>query len=383
MKQSHDRPHTGKVALIFGITGQTGSYLAEHLKNQGYVVHGVMRRTSNFGTDRIAHIFPHDKTHFARDDLHYGDILDGLSVLRIIQEIRPDEIYNLAAQSHVQVSFDLPLYSTQVDALGTLNILEAIRSLNMENTRFFQASTSEMYGGHPEDYTTDAWNHILDKGMREDTPFHPKSPYGVAKLYSHHLVRIYRDSYGIFACCGIAFNHESERRDPRFVTRKVTRTVARIVHGLDTELVLGNLNAVRDWGYAKDYAVAIHKMLQQDQPRDLVIATGKTHSVRYLVERAFKVVGIDIRWEGQDVDEKGYDVATGRCLVRLSPRYYRPNEVHYLKGDATRARQILNWKPSITFEDMIASMVKHDLRMVRTQRAQDVDAVEVEVEAGV
>lgn len=356
-KAAHQQP--AKIALIFGITGQTGSYLAEYLKNKkGYVVHGVMRRSSHFGTNRIEHIFPG-----IRDDLHYGDILDGISVFHLIQKIRPDEIYNLAAQSHVQVSFELPLYTSQVDALGTLNILEAVRSLKMDKSvKIFQASTSEMYGGHPEDYTEQSWQEILQKGMNENTPFFPKSPYGVAKLYSHHLVKIYRESYGMFVCSGIAFNHESERRDPRFVTRKVTRTVARIVHGLDTELVLGNLNALRDWGYAKDYAVAINKILQQDEPRDLVISTGITHSVRYLVEVAFKVIGVKIRWEGTDVDEKGYDAATGRCLIRLSPRYYRPNEVHYLKGDSTMARTILNWKPSVTFEEMITMMVKHDLQ---------------------
>jgi GDPmannose 4,6-dehydratase len=350
-----------KVALIFGITGQTGSYLAEQLHEQGnYIVHGVVRRTSNFGTERIKRIFPE-----IRNRLHYGDVLDSMSVIRLIEQIRPQEIYNLAAQSHVQVSFELPLYTTQVDAIGTLNILEAVRSLKIDQqVRIFQANTSEMFGGHSIDHPPDAWLHIVERGMNENTPFFPKSPYGVAKLYAHHLVKIYRESYNMFVCSAIAFNHESERRDPRFVTRKVTRTVARIARGLESELLLGNMSAVRDWGYAQDYALAFHKMLQQDRPIDLVIATGQTYTVKDLVETAFRTVGITLSWKGNDLEEKGFDDVTGRCLVKVDPRYYRPNEVHFLKGDSSKARDILNWSPSLTFDEMIERMVRHDLQLI-------------------
>jgi GDPmannose 4,6-dehydratase len=351
-----------KVALVFGITGQTGSYLVEHLQNTGnYIVHGVIRRSSTFNTERIAQIFP-----VIRDNLHYGDIIDPMFVIEILNRVKPDEVYNLAAQSHVHVSFQLPLYSTQVNALGTLNILEGIRLCSLQKkTRFYQASTSEMYGGCESDYSEDAWKEIVAKGMNEKTAFHPKSPYGAAKLFSHHLVNIYRDSYGIFACSGICFNHESERRDPRFVTRKVTRTIARMQLGRENVLILGNLNAERDWGHASDYAKAMHRCLQQDEPTDVVIATGKTHSVRYLVETAFSAVGVTIRWEGENENERGVCAKTGKVLVQVSPKFYRPNEVHYLKGDSSQAKLKLNWEPQHTFELMIRSMVKNDLKTER------------------
>jgi GDPmannose 4,6-dehydratase len=349
-----------KVALIFGITGQTGSYLVEHLHNlSNYVVHGVIRRTSNFNTERIIGIFPS-----IRDNLHYGDILDPLFIINILNKIQPDEIYNLSAQSHVQVSFQLPLYSTQVNALGVLNLLEGIRLCELKDkTRLYQANTSEMYGGHYKDYDKSTWNAIQKYGMNEKTPFFPKSPYGAAKLFAHHLVNIYRDSYGIFVCSGICFNHESERRDPRFVTRKVTRTIARIFLGKEDVLVLGNLNAERDWGHAADYVKAIHLCLQQEKATDIVIASGKTHSVRYLVETAFAVIGVKIKWEGENENECGKCSSTGKTLVIISPKYYRPNEVHYLKGDANLANNLLGWKAETTFENMIHSMVKNDIRI--------------------
>jgi|SRR6478609_2802305 len=344
-----------KVAIIFGITGQTGSYLAEYLMEKNYIVHGVIRRSSSFNTGRLSKIWDS-----IRDTLHYGDVIDTAAVMTLIKEISPDEIYNLAAQSHVKVSFEMPHYTTHVDAVGTLNILEAIRFCDLQNkTKFYQANTSEMFGGHVEDYTPEQWQEILEHGMNEKTPMYPKSPYGAAKLYSHHLVKIYRDSYGIYAISGICFNHESERRDPRFLPRKVSRTVARIKSGKEKVLLLGNLNAERDWGYAPDYAKLIHKCLQLPQPTDMVIATGKTFSVRYLVEVAFKCVGIDITWKGEGLNEEGID-NNGNVLVKICPKFYRPNEVHYLKGDASLAKELLSWEPSITFEDMIANMVKYD-----------------------
>jgi len=349
-----------KVALIFGITGQTGSYLVEHLLATGdYIIHGVVRRSSNFNTRRIDHVF-----ESVRDNLHYGDIMDPVFVLSIVQRLRPHEIYNLAAQSHVKVSFELPFYTAQVDALGPLNVLEAIRMSELVGkTRFLQANTSEMFGGNEVDYTPAEWSKITKNGMDESTPMFPKSPYGAAKLYAHNLVQIYRDSYRMFACNAISFNHESERRDPRFVTRKVTRTVARMRLGLENKLVLGNLDACRDWGYAKDYAIALHLMLQQDVPRDLVIATGETHSVRELVEVAFeKGWGKRIRWNGRGCQERGMDAETGEILVEVDEKYRRPNEVDYLKGNSQLARKTLDWQPSTKFVDMINMMVTCDLR---------------------
>jgi GDPmannose 4,6-dehydratase len=344
-------------ALIFGITGQTGSYLAELLLEKGYVVHGVLRRSSNFNTERIEHIF-----HKIRDNLHWGDILDSLFVAKVIGKIQPDEIYNLAAQSHVAVSFELPYYTCHVDSLGILNILEGVRMFQqLEKTvRIYQAGTSEMFGGDSGNYSDIEWEKIKMDGMNERTTFHPKSPYAAAKLQAHHLVKIYRESYGIFACNGILFNHESERRDPRFVTRKVTRTVAGIFLGTEKELVLGNLASRRDWGHAKDYARGIHLMLQHEDPLDLILCTGVEKSVRELVEIAFSCIGKTITWKGQGLQEQGCD-ELGNVLVRVSEKYYRPNEVSFLKGDATLARETLGWKPEIQFSDMIGTMVATDL----------------------
>ncbi|RKO92013.1 GDP-mannose 4,6-dehydratase [Blyttiomyces helicus] len=354
---SIDTLPASKVALIFGITGQTGSYLTDHLLSLGYKVHGVIRRSSNFTTNRLEHVFDQ-----IRNNLHYGDVTDSLFVMKILGKIKPNEIYNLAAQSHVAVSFELPSYSTNVNCLGTLNILEGIRLCNLERvSKFYQAGTSEMFGGQKEDFTEQEWERIVTKGMTEKTPFHPKSPYGAAKLLSHNLVQIYRKSYNIFASNGICFNHESHRRDPRFVTRKITVSVANIKKGIQEQLVLGNLNAERDWGHAEDYARAIHLCLQQDNPVDVVIATGRTFSVRQLVEIAFAAIDVDIIWKGHGEKEVGIDKKTEKVLVKISPQYYRPNEVHYLKGDSTLAKELIFWEPKWTFEQMITEMVKCDL----------------------
>lgn len=347
-----------KTALIFGINGQTGSYLAEYLLSLNYTVHGVIRRSSNFNTERLDSCWKQ-----IADNLHYGDLLDALFIVSILQKTRPDEIYNLAAQSHVLVSFQNPSYTANVDGMGLVNILEAVRNLHF-HCRIYQASTSEMYGGHCKDYTKEQWSSIIRNGMDEQTPFHPKSPYGAAKLFAHNMVQIYRSSYNMFICSGICFNHESPRRDPRFLPRKVTRAVAHIHHGLQTELVLGNLEAERDWGFAGDYVVAMHAMLQQPEPADYVVATGVNHSVRYLVEIAFKEIGIDLVWEGSGLQEIGKNAKDGAILVRISDKYYRPLEVHYLKGNAKRARKILRWQPRTRFEDMIRQMVRHDLRLI-------------------
>jgi GDPmannose 4,6-dehydratase len=351
----------GKIALIFGINGQTGSYLAEILLAKNYTVHGVIRRTSTFNTERLLHLFPK-----IRDNLHYGDVIDSCFIFSIIQKLQPDEVYNLAAQSHVMVSFENPLYTCSVDAIGTVNILEAIRSFHEikkeKSVKFYQAGTSEMYGGLEKDYEETMWANIKEKGMNEKTPMYPKSPYACAKLFSYNMVQNYRDAYGIWGGNGICFNHESERRDPRFVTRKVTRTVARIHLGLDTELILGNLNAKRDWGHAKDYAEGIYASLQLDKPIDVVFATGQSRSIKELVECAFSVIKISLRWEGTGKDEIGVDVNTNRVLVRVSEKYYRPNEVNFLKGDATLAKNLLGWEPKIQFEKMIENMVLTDLK---------------------
>lgn len=345
-----------KTALIFGITGQSGSYLAEYLLKLGYCVHGVIRRSSTFNTGRLDPIW-----NIIKDNLHYGDVIDPISTMQIINSVSPDEIYNLAAQSHVKISFDMPHYTTQVDAVGTLNLLEIIRG-SKKFVKLYQANTSEMYGGNKEDYTSEQWEHIQKNGMNESTCMFPKSPYGAAKLYAHNLIDIYRKSYGIFAVSGICFNHESERRDPRFVTRKVTRSVAMIYVGKIEQFALGNLDTERDWGYASDYVIAMHRMLQLETPEDFVISTGCTHTVRYLVEKAFDAVGIVITWKGEGVNEKGIDAKTGKCLVAIDERFYRPNEVYYLKGDSTKAKQLLEWEPTWTFEKMIDGMVKHDIR---------------------
>jgi GDPmannose 4,6-dehydratase len=335
----------GKKALITGITGQDGSYLAELLLEKGYEVHAIVRRTSNFKTDRIDHLYKTYKD--ARLFLHYGDLADGSSVSKLIKKISPNEIYNLAAQSHVRVSFDIPEYSANIDALGVLRILEAVRELN-NGARFYQASSSEMFG------------KVHEIPQSEETPFHPRSPYAVAKVFGYWITRNYRESYGLFASNGILFNHESPRRGETFVTRKVTRGLARIKHGLEDRLRLGNLDAKRDWGHAQDYVYGMWLMLQHDTPDDFVLATGETHTVRELVERAAKKLGYDIVWKGKGVNEKGVDRKTGKVLIEIDPRYFRPAEVDVLIGDYSKAKKELGWKPKITFEKLVDLMVEAD-----------------------
>ena len=340
-----------KKALITGVTGQDGAYLAEFLLGKGYEVHGIKRRTSLFNTDRIDHLYqdPHE-TH-RKFILHHGDLTDSSSLIRIIQQVQPDEIYNLAAQSHVAVSFEEPEYTANSDALGALRILEAIRILGLEKqTRFYQASTSELFG------------LVQEIPQKETTPFYPRSPYAVAKLYAYWITVNYREAYGMYACNGILFNHESPIRGETFVTRKITRALARIKLGLQERLYLGNLNALRDWGHARDYVEMQWLMLQQDKPEDYVIATGEQHSVREFVEVAAKEIGISIRWEGTGVDEKGFDVATDKCIVEVDPRYFRPTEVETLLGDASKARQKLGWSPRITFAELVSEMMAEDLK---------------------
>uniref|UniRef100_A0A7C5Z5K7 GDP-mannose 4,6-dehydratase n=1 Tax=Caldicellulosiruptor owensensis TaxID=55205 RepID=A0A7C5Z5K7_9FIRM len=340
-----------KRALITGITGQDGAYLAEFLLEKGYEVHGIKRRSSLINTQRIDHLYEDPHAENRRFYLHYGDLTDSTNLIRIIQEIQPDEIYNLAAQSHVKVSFESPEYTANADALGTLRLLEAIRILKLENkTRFYQASTSELFG------------KVQEIPQRETTPFYPRSPYAVAKLYAYWITVNYREAYGIFACNGILFNHESPIRGETFVTRKITRAVARIKYGLQDKLYLGNLDAKRDWGYAKDYVRAMWMILNHDVPDDYVIATGEVHSVREFVEKAFKFVDIDIEWVGQGVNEKGIDAKTGRVLVEVDPRYFRPTEVDILVGDATKARQVLGWQPTVTFDELVKIMMESDLK---------------------
>jgi len=351
-----------KKALITGITGQDGAYLAEFLIQKGYQVHGIKRRASSFNTGRVNHLFEDahvvDNRHFI---LHYGDMTDATSLIRIIQEVQPDEIYNLAAQSHVAVSFETPEYTAQSDALGPLRILEAIRILHLQDkVRFYQASTSELFG------------NTTEVPQNELTPFCPRSPYGAAKLYAYWITVNYREAYGIFACNGILFNHESPIRGETFVTRKITRAVARIAHGLQEAVYLGNLNAQRDWGYAKDYVKAMWLMLQQDKPHDLVIATGQTHSVRTFVERAFAHVGINIEWKGSGVNQEGIDTRSGKSVVRVDPRYFRPTEIELLVGDATKARALLGWQPSIDFDELVEVMVKADMALARKKLARNV-----------
>jgi GDPmannose 4,6-dehydratase len=339
-----------KVALITGITGQDGAYLAEFLLAKGYVVHGIKRRASLFNTHRIDHLYqdPHDRNR--RLFLHYGDMTDTSSLIRIIQQTRPDEIYNLAAQSHVAVSFEEPEYTADSDGLGTLRVLEAIRILGLEKkTRFYQASTSELYG------------LVRETPQRETTPFYPRSPYGVAKLYAYWITVNYREAYGLFACNGILFNHESPVRGETFVTRKITRGLARIKVGLQDCLYLGNLEARRDWGHAKDFVEAQWLMLQQPQADDFVIATGEQHSVREFVEATASELGMQIKWKGKGAEEKGLD-AEGRTVVAIDPRYYRPSEVDTLLGDASKARKQLGWKPRILFKELVAEMAREDLR---------------------
>jgi GDPmannose 4,6-dehydratase len=349
-----DRP----VALITGVTGQDGSYLAELLLEKGYEVHGIKRRASQFNTDRIDHIYedPHEEdVHFF---LHYGDLTDSTNLIRIVQETQPDEIYNLAAQSHVQVSFDTPEYTAEVDALGTLRLLEAIRILDLtDRTRFYQASTSELYG------------KVQEVPQTEETPFYPRSPYAAAKLYSYWITVNYREAYDIHASNGILFNHESPRRGETFVTRKITRAAARIQTGLQEKTYLGNLDAERDWGHARDYVTGMWRMLQQDAPGDYVLATGRTTTVRRFCEMAFAAAGIELAWEGSDEDEVGYDAETGTPVVEIDPRYYRPTEVHQLLGEAEKAREELGWTPSTSLEQLAEEMVARDLEEAREEVA--------------
>ena len=351
-----------KVALITGVTGQDGSYLAEFLLDKGYEVHGIIRRSSSFNTARIEHLYfdewVRDMKRNRSINLHYGDMTDSSSLIRIIQTTQPDEIYNLAAQSHVKVSFDVPEYTAEADATGTLRLLEAVRILGLERkTKIYQASTSELYG------------LVQEIPQRETTPFYPRSPYGVAKLYGYWITKNYRESYGMFAVNGILFNHESERRGETFVTRKITLAVARIAAGQQDKLYLGNLDALRDWGYARDYVECMWLMLQHDQPEDFVIATGEQHSVREFTERAFAHVGIELRWQGEGVQEQGIDQATGRVLVEVDPKYFRPAEVETLLGDPTKAKTLLGWNPQKTsFEELVRLMVEHDVQYVATHR---------------
>ena len=351
-----------KTALITGITGQDGSYLAEFLLEKGYEVHGILRRTSSFNTGRIEHLYFEEWVRDMKQqrliNLHYGDMTDSSSLLRIIQIVQPDEIYNLAAQSHVKVSFDVPEYTAETDAVGTLRLLEAVRILGMEKrVRIYQASTSELFG------------LVQEVPQKETTPFYPRSPYGVAKQYGFWITKNYRESYGMFCVNGILFNHESERRGETFVTRKITLAAARIARGYQERLYLGNLDALRDWGYAKDYVECMWLMLQHPTPEDFVIATGEMHSVREFVTKAFAEAGINIRWEGKGIDEKGIDVATGKVLVEVDPKYFRPAEVEQLLGDPTKAKTLLGWNPTKTsFDELIKKMVHYDLEHVEKMR---------------
>lgn len=348
-----------KIALITGITGQDGSYLAELLLEKGYEVHGLLRRSSSFNTGRIEHLYFDE---WVRDmqkkrliNLHYADMTDSSSLIRVIQALQPDEIYNLAAQSHVKVSFDVPEYTAETDAVGTLRLLEAVRILGLEKkSRIYQASTSELFG------------LVQEVPQKETTPFYPRSPYGVAKLYGYWITKNYRESYGMFAVNGILFNHESERRGEIFVTRKITIAAARIAQGMQDKLYLGNMDAKRDWGYAKDYVECMWMMLQHPEPEDFVIATGEMHSVREFCTLAFAEAGIKLKWEGEGIDEKGIDAETGKVIVEVDPKYFRPAEVEQLLGDPTKAKTLLGWNPTKTpFEELVRLMMKHDMRFVR------------------
>jgi GDPmannose 4,6-dehydratase len=343
-----------KKALVTGITGQDGAYLAELLLAKGYEVHGIKRRASSFNTDRIDHLYRDPHSSGVRLHLHYGDLTDATNLIRIVQQVQPDEIYNLAAQSHVAVSFETPEYTANADALGTLRLLEAIRILGLEDkTRFYQASTSEMFG------------KVMETPQRETTPFYPRSPYGAAKVYGHWITVNYREAYGIYACSGILFNHESPIRGETFVTRKITRALARIQEGLEERLYLGNLDSLRDWGHAKDYVLAQWLMLQQAQAEDFVIATGEQHSVREFVSLAAQHLGMAIEWHGKGVAEQGVDRKSGKTLVEVDARYFRPTEVETLLGDATKARTKLGWQPQFSFEDLVKEMVAEDLQLAR------------------
>ena len=345
-----------KTALITGVTGQDGSYLSEFLLEKGYEVHGIIRRSSVDFRERIAHL--EDNQHF---HLHYGDLGDSMSIMQVVSKVRPDEIYNLAAQSHVQVSFDVPEFTADVDAVGVLRILEAVRLCGLKDTcRIYQASTSELFG------------KVEEVPQRETTPFHPYSPYAVAKQYGYWIVKEYREAYGMFACSGILFNHESERRGETFVTRKITLAAARIAQGVQDKLYLGNLSSLRDWGYAKDYVECMWLILQNKEPEDFVIATGEQHSVREFAQLAFHDAGIELEWQGEGMEEKGIDKKTGRVLVEVSPDFYRPTDVVNLWGDPTKAKTHLGWNPTKTsFEELVRIMVEHDMQKVAVERAED------------
>jgi GDPmannose 4,6-dehydratase len=340
-----------KKALITGVTGQDGAYLAEFLLKKGYEVHGIKRRTSLFNTDRIDHLYQDPHVENRNFILHHGDLTDSSSLTRVLQQVKPDEVYNLAAQSHVAVSFEEPEYTANSDALGVLRLLEAIRILGLEGkTRFYQASTSELYG------------KVQETPQTETTPFYPRSPYAVAKLYAYWIVVNYREAYGMYACNGILFNHESPVRGETFVTRKITRALARIKLGLQERVYLGNLDAKRDWGHARDYVEMQWLMLQQEQPEDFVIATGVQYSVRDFVNAAARDLGIEVEWRGDGVEEKGYDKATGKCIVEVDPRYFRPTEVETLLGDPTKAKTKLGWEPKTSFTELVSEMVREDLK---------------------
>lgn len=351
-----------KKALITGINGQDGSYLAELLLEKGYEVHGIIRRSSTFNTERIEHLYIEgllkDIHTSQRIKLHYGDMTDSTNLIRLVQQIKPDEIYNLAAQSHVKVSFELPEYTAETDGIGTLRLLEAVRICGLTaTTRVYQASTSELFG------------KVQEIPQKETTPFYPRSPYGVAKIYAFWITKNYRESYSMYAVNGILFNHESERRGETFVTRKITLAAARIANGIQEKLYLGNLNSLRDWGYAKDYVECMWLMLQQDVPEDYVIATGEQHSVRKFCELAFKEIGVELVWKGESENEKGICSQTGKTLIEVDPTYYRPSEVETLLGDPTKARTQLGWNPRKTsFEELVKIMMHHDLALVKTKK---------------
>jgi len=346
-----------KTALITGVTGQDGAYLAELLLEKGYVVHGIKRRSSLFNTDRIDHLYQDQHEKNVNFFLHYGDLTDSTNLIRIVQEVQPDEIYNLAAQSHVKVSFETPEYTANSDALGTLRILEAIRILKLEKkTRFYQASTSELYG------------LVQEVPQKETTPFYPRSPYGVAKLYGFWITKNYRESYGLYACNGILFNHESPVRGETFVTRKITRGVAKISLNMQEKLFMGNLDSERDWGHARDYVEGMWRMLQQEEADDYVLATGIKITVREFINMAFREVGIDVKWEGKDEKEKGINATTGKVIVEIDPKYYRPAEVELLVGDATKARTKLGWKPTYTVQELCREMVMADIELFKRDK---------------
>jgi GDPmannose 4,6-dehydratase len=343
-----------KKALITGITGQDGSYLAELLLEKGYEVHGIIRRASTFNTERIDHLYQDPHVKNVRLFLHYGDLSDSSNISRIIEKTQPDEIYHLGAQSHVRVSFDIPEYTGDVVGLGTVRILDAIRESGIK-TRFYQASSSEMFG------------MVQEVPQKETTPFYPRSPYACAKVYAYWITKNYRESYGLFACNGILFNHESPRRGETFVTRKVTRGLSRIVCGLEEKLYLGNIDAKRDWGYAKDYVEGMWRMLQQEQPDDYVLATGETHTVREFIEETTKILGMDLVWEGKGVDEKGRDSKTGKIIIEIDPKYFRPAEVDLLIGDPSKAKEKLGWEPKTKFHDLVKLMAESDLAIAKKQ----------------